>query len=171
MSSNLPRRPVRFVPQNEELLKSQAGISGQSHESTDYSQSESLATIKGNQATYRTPHDRVNGNEFFRRYISGALDLKYAVAKVVDALHRAKDGGGIDQLNNEEKTALSIMFPMQFAFIADNMAAQVAAVHMRLAPAEIEAIRQGVASHIEEELNYNAGRGGSSVPGRHQTRS
>lgn len=167
--NNLPKVPVRLLPQNDELLKSTAG---QAPGATDYSQTESLASISGPQsASYRTPPDRVCGNEFFRRYISGVLDLKYAVNKVVDALHRAKDSGGVDQLNNEEKTALSILFPLQFTFIDSSMASQVAATHLRLSPMECEAIRQAVASHIQEELNYNAGRGGSSAPGRHQTRS
>lgn len=167
--NNLPKVPVRLLPQNDELLKSTAG---QAPGATDYRQTESIASMSGvQQGSYRTPPDRVCGNEFFRRYISGVLDLKYAVNKVVDALHRAKDSGGVDQLNNEEKTALSILFPMQFTFIDSSMTAQVAATQLRISPLECETIRQAVASHIQEELNYNAGRGGGSTHGRHQTRS
>lgn len=170
MSNNLPKVPVRLLEQNQELLKSTAG---QAPGATDYSQTETVATISGTdpRATYRTPPDRMCGNEFFRRYINGVLDLRYAVDKVVDALHRAKDGGGVDQLNNEEKTALGILFPMQFATVDSSMTLQVAAVQLKITPVEMEAIRQAVAAHLQEELNYNAGRGGSSAPGRHQTRS
>lgn len=168
MSNNLPKVPVRLLPQNEELLKSTAG---QAPGATDYSQTEVVASISGPQSTYRTPPDRMCGNEFFRRYISGVLDLRYAVDKVVDALHRAKDGGGVNQLNNEERVALGILFPLQFAAVDGSMASQIAAVQLKISPMEMEAIRQAVAAHIQEELNYNAGRGGSSTPGRHQTRS
>lgn len=171
MSNNLPKVPVRLLEQNDELLKAQAGISGQSHEATDYSNTEVVGVISGPQATYRTPPDRMIGNVFFRRYINGALDLRYAVDKVVDALHRCKDGGGIDQLNNEEKTALGVLFPMQFATVDNSMIMQVASVQLKISLMEMDAIRQAVAAHVQEELNYNAGRGGSSAPGRHQTRS
>jgi hypothetical protein len=32
-------------------------------------------------------------------------------------------------------------------------------------------IREAAARHLSEELNWNAGRGGGSVPGRHVTRN
>jgi hypothetical protein len=172
MSNNLPRRPVRFVEQNEELLKSQEGLAGQRQGATDFSEDQPVAQISRPTAQYRTPIDRVSGNEFFRRYLSGELDMGYAVSKVVDAIHRAKDGGGVDQLNNEEKTCLSILFPQQFHGM-DNayVSGTIAAVQLRIQPEEIAAIRVEVAKHVQEEMNYNAGRGGGSAPGRHQTRS
>ena len=74
MSNNLPRRPVRFVEQNEELLKSQEGIAGQRQGATDFSEDQPVAQISRPTAQYRTPIDRVSGNEFFRRYLSGELD-------------------------------------------------------------------------------------------------
>jgi len=170
--NNLPRKPVRFVPQNEELLKSQEGIAGQRKGGTDYSLDESVATISKPTAQYRTPPDRNIGNIFFRRRINGSVDLKYAVGKVVDAIHRFKDGGGINQLNNEEATCLRILFPYQFGGLENAaVSGTIAAVQLRLAPEEIEVIRIAVAKHLQEELNYNAGRGGSSVPGRSKSRS
>jgi len=171
MSNNLPRKPVRFIEENQELLKSQEGIAGQRKGATDFSEAQTVAHISRPTATYRTPADRVNGNEFFRRYLNGSLDLGYVVAKVVDAMHRAKDCGGADQLNTEEKTALSILFPMQFNYIDSGMVLSVSAVQMKLTPLETVEVRRAVAAHLQEELNYNAGQGGSSAPGRHQTRS
>ena len=168
---NLPRRPVTWQEHNSELLKSQPGIAGQSKTATDYKQEEDLARISTPQAQYRTPLDRVNGNEFFRRYIGGQLDLAYACEKVVWALARAKDGGGINQLNTEEQTALGILFPAQFPVMDSGMVGAVAAVHNRLSPMEMQAIRQGVAAKLQEIMNYNAGRGGGSAPGRSYTRS
>jgi len=172
MSNNLPRKPVRFVPQNEELLKSQEGIAGQRKDGTDYSRDESVATISKPTAQYRTPLDRNSGNVFFRRYMGGELDMKYAVSKVVDAVHRVKDSGGINQLNNEEATCLRVLFPVQFGGMENAaVSGTIAAVQLRLAPEEMVAIRVAVAKHLQEEMNYNAGRGGGSAPGRSQTRS
>ena len=171
MSSNLPRRPVRFIKENEELLKSQEGLAGQSKTATDFEENVPYGTISRPTATYRTPPDRVNGNQFFRRYINGILDVPYAAAKVIDAIHRAKDSGGIDQLNGEEKTALSLIFPTQFGSMSSAVASATAMVQQRLSLMEVEQIRQTVAAHLQEELNYNAGRGGGNTPGRSQTRS
>lgn len=171
-NNNLPRKPVRMVPQNEELLKSQEGIAGQRKGATDFSEDVPYAQISTPTATYRTPLDRVSGNEFFRRYIDGRLDIEYATQKVLDAIHRAKDSGGVSgQLNNEEKTALSIMFPAQFDFVDSAMVATVAAVQMKLSPVELELVRRKVAARLAEIMNYNAGMGGGSVPGRSGSRS
>ena len=118
MSNNLPRRPVRFVEANQDLLKSQVGTAspgpgwaGQ-REGTDYREEEVVYKVPaGVQSSYRTPADRVNGNQLFRRYTNGSLDVKWAMHQVVDALHRAKESGGHDQLNSLEKVALSVLFP------------------------------------------------------------
>lgn len=170
MSNNLPRKPVRFIPENQDLLKSQEGLAGQRQGATDFDENEPYSHISTQSSSYRTPADRVSGNVFFRRYLGGTLDLEYATQKVVDALHRAKDGGGINQLNNEEKTCLSVLFPTQFTFGTEPVVEEVAVVQMRISLMELEQIRQAVAAHVQEELNYNAGQGGGSVPGRSQTR-
>jgi hypothetical protein len=171
MSSNLPRQPVRFIQENQDLLKSQEGLAGQKSGSTDFYENEPYVHISGPSSTYRTPPDRMCGNAFFRRYLNGSLDLPYAVSKVIDALHRAKDSGGINQLNNEERTALNVLFPTQFSFSSEPVVDAIAMVQMKISMPEIELIRQTVAAHIQEELNYNAGVAGGSTPGRHQTRS
>jgi hypothetical protein len=169
--NNLPRRPVRFIPENQDLLKSQEGIAGQREGATDFEYSEAFAQVPEDRGTYRTPVGRVNGNAFFRRYINGSLDVEYATQKIVDAIHRVKDGGGVNQLNTEEKTVLSVMFPAQFSFVSEPVVESVAIVQMRLSLPEVDMVRQSVAAHLQEELNYNAGMGGNSAPGRSQTRS
>lgn len=169
MSSNLPRKPVLLVEENHDLLKSQEGLAGQSKTATDFSENVPYDTISAPTATYRTPSGRVNGNEFFRRYITGPLDVGYAVRKVLLAMARAKDSGGINQLNGEEQSVLRVLFPVQFG--GDTLSGDQAMVQYRLTLIEVEQIRQAVAAHIQEELNYNAGMGGGSVPGRSQTRS
>ena len=170
MPSNLPRKPVLLVEENLDLLKSQEGLAGQSMTATNFSENVPYGTISRPTATYRTPPDRVSGNEFFRRYITGLLDIPYATRKVLFALARAKDSGGVDQLNGEEKSVLCVLFPVQFGMGID-IAGGIAQIQQRISLDEIGQIRQAVAAHIQEELNYNAGIGGGSAPGRHQTRS
>lgn len=167
-SHNLPRKPVRFLPQNEALLKAQDA--GQSHEATDYSQDVVIPTVGPKRSSYRMPLDRECGNYMFRRYMDGSLDLSYACHKVIDAIHQAKDSGGADVLNSLQKVALSVLFPNSFDFVDSAMVPQIASVQLRLSPEEVQLIRMKVAAHLAEEMNWNAGRGGGSVPGRSATR-
>lgn len=166
---NFPRIPVRLLAHNQDLVKAQAG---QSPTATDYSQDVTVAQVRpGVQPSYRTPAARVNGNAFFRRYMDGSLDLEYACHLIIDALHHVKDCGGVDSLNTAEKTALSVLFPQSFMEVDATMVAQVAQVQFRLSPAEVEMLRVKVASKLAAELNWNAGLGGGSVPGREVTRT
>lgn len=172
---NTPRMPVRFIPGNAELLKSQVGTAspgpgwaGQ-REGTDYrGEEEPVSHVgAGVLSSYRTPADRINGNEMFRRYPGGELDIACALHKLVDALRRVKQSGGHDQLNSLEKVALSVLFPQSFSYVDQSMIASVSAVQLRLSPLEIIQLREAVARHLAEEMNWNAGLGGSSVAGRH----
>jgi hypothetical protein len=164
--------PVRFIESNKDLLKSGPGWAGQ-REGTDWRPNEesNYQVPPGVRAEYRTPADRVSGNVMFRRYPNGMLDISLAMSCVVDALHRVKESGGHDQLNSLEKVALSVLFPTMFQYVAPGMAQSVASVQLRLSPVEILQIREAVSRHLAEELNWNAGRGGGSVPGRHVTRN
>lgn len=165
---NYTRMPVRFVPQNSELLAKSAGAD---KPTTDYSEDPSLAifTEYGPVET-RYPVGRVDGNPLFRRYTDGSLDVMYAVHKVVDAIHAIRDSGGADVLGPVDRMALSVLFPYSFAYVDSGMLSHVATVQLRLSPMEVEMIRARVASHLAEEMNWNAGRGGGSVPGRSTTR-
>lgn len=167
--NNLPRVPVRFVSHNQDLVKAQAG---QSHASTDYSEDVTVATVQpGVVPSYRTPADRVCGNEFFRRYTNGMLDMSYACGKITTALRAVRDCGGVDCLTSEDKVVLSVLFPLSFDEVSASMVDHVARVQLRLTPAEVTAIRMKVAAQLAEELNWNAGLGGGSTRGRSQTRS
>lgn len=159
MSNNsTPRLPVRFVEHNRDLLKAQAGAS---HEATDYREEVTVATVsQWPQHEYRVPDARNLGNPLFRRYTNGSLDYDYACAKVIDALHRVKDSGGVDVLNHLEHTALSVLFPSSFFEVDPAMAGSVATVQLRLSPMEAMSIRMKVASHLAAEMNWNAGFGG-----------
>lgn len=172
MSQNFSRVPPRFLQHNQDLVKSQEGMAGQ-RKGTDYSHEVDVATVPDQpRSSYRTPPDRISGNQFFRRYVTGQLDYQYACGKVVDAIHsvRANDGY-VHHLNNEQRVALGILFPESFNQEDPGMLPAVAAVQYRLSPMEVQTIRRRVAAHLAEELNWNAGIGGGSVPGRSQTTS
>jgi len=171
MSNTLTRFPVRFLKSNTELLKSMGTDYSDVKGKTDYINDTDAPTLPaGIQPSYRTPHDRVNGNVMFRRYLNGVLDMDYACQQVIDAVHRFKFGA--TPLYEQESVALSVLFPTAFVDAMDPaMAASVAAVNLQLLPEEHIAIRIKVAAHLAEEMNWNAGDGGGSVPGRHQTKT
>ena len=169
---NTPRIPVRFVSGNKELIKSMGAdysdVKGHTDYVNDVDADVHIAAM-GPVNNYRTPADRVNGNEMFRRYLDGRLDIKYAVDKVVDAVHRYKEKD--IALYTQEAVSLQILFPGAGfdGGVDPAMANAVAGVNLKLTPQEIALIRFRVASHLAEEMNYNAGQGGGSVPGRNQT--
>lgn len=169
MSNHYSRIPVRYLPSNQDMIKSMDA--GQAEGNTDYVNDTKVGTVAaGVQSSYRTPSDRVNGNVMFRRYLDGSLDMEYACHQVIDAVHRAKYGAA--PLYTQEQVALEILFPASFSGEIDPlMAASVAAVNLSLIPEEQAMIRAKVAAHLAEEMNYNAGNGGGSVPGRSSTRT
>lgn len=152
-------------------LHLQKALSGGSAEEslTDYKQTESTVSVQGGVvSSYRTPADRTSGNDTFRRYPDGTLDVEYAKHKVVDMLHRLKDGQPLTEL---EKCILTCCFPAATPFMDAGVADNLRAVNLRIAPEEMLAISMKVASHLAAEMNYNAGQGGGSVPGRDLTRA
>jgi hypothetical protein len=165
---NLPRLPVRFLQDNNELLKSMEVLSGgMAGEGTDYEITESIGQAEM-EPQYRAPMDRVNGNEVFRRYPNGDLDLENAKNVVVDIIHKVKDKGPLTEL---EKLILGCMYPLMFAFVDPRLASQLMIVQLRLAPWECAMVCQAVDAHLITEMNYNSGIGGGGDPGRTQTRS
>ena len=162
-----PKIPVHMLPQNQELLKAQLG---EPQKPRIFETTPVHAVYEGSwEPQYRTPPDRVSGNHMFRRYADGVLDIEYCVHKVVDALHRAKDLGAMS-LNTLERVAVSVMFPESFGFVDSSMVRHVAAVQLRISEQEREAIRTRVGLHLAEEMNWNAGMGGS-IQNRSTTRA
>lgn len=167
MSNNFSKRPVRFQPENAELIKSMGYE--EAKDATDYVNDTNVVSVApGVNSSYRTPPDRVNGNKLFRRYLDGHLDMEHATHIVIDAVHKLKHGG---PLNDLEKVALQVLFPGNFGgtYMDQAMAASVASVQLDLLPQEQALIRIKCAAHFAEEMNWNAGQGGGSVPGRSQT--
>lgn len=135
---------------------------------TDYHPELRIASAQTIDNQYRVPEGRWNGNVVFRRYPDNSLDFNAAKNIVIDCIHKVKDEGILDNL---EMTILSVVFPDTFQFIDPMIATQMARVNLRLTADEIRTIGELVSAHLKEELNWNAGAGGGSVPGRSVTRS
>lgn len=162
--SNFPRYPVRFLDHNDELLKNQAP---DLQKSVDHATTEDVPTAHM-EAQYNAPHGRMLGNQLFRRYPNGNLDLDAAKHVVVDILHKVKDKGYLTEL---EKLVLNCMFPMAFSDVDPRLSEPLIRVQLKLAPWEIDLVAHAVSAHLVAEMNYNAGLGGGGDPGRATTRS
>lgn len=101
-----------------------------------------------------------------RRYPNGKLDVKFVAHQIIDLIHKAQDGG---KLTEFEKALLTSILPVQFHF--PGMDARLTRTLARMSDEERLLVAMIVNSHMQEEKNWNAGRGGGSVPGRSTSRS
>lgn len=147
--NNLPKVPVRFVPQNDELLNKSSNA-GQSPTNTDLKINQTVPDFDM-QGSYRAPHDRVNGNQMFRRYPDGTLDVEYAKHKVVDAIHKVRDGVA---LNGIEQCALSCCFPQNFSYIDPTCLESMRTVNLKISSHEAQIVATTVAIHLDKEYQY-----------------
>jgi hypothetical protein len=118
---------------------------------------------------YRNPNQEpiLNRNEGctpLRRYPDGRLDIPYVADQIIDLVHKAQDAGN---LTNFEKALLTLILPGHFQLIDH----QIAATMAKISDEERLQLAMTVLRHFNEETNYNAGRGGGSVPFRSTTRS
>ena len=174
MSNHAPKVPVRFIKANDELLDNEVSKGYSEYDGvTDYRQemdADIQISASGPQSSYRTPDDRINGNVMFRRYLNGKLDMDHACANVIDAINRYKEKDV--PCYTQEYVALQVIFPtagFDFEHMDPGMLSAVSAVNLKLLPQEVLLIRAKVTAHLAEVLNWNAGLGGGSVPGRSQT--
>ncbi len=120
---------------------------------------------------YRTPFNdrtiapRNNGNPVLRRYPDGRLDIDYVASKIVDIFHKMKDGGNTTEM---ERAIMCMALPKAFGKLIDTKLAQTMT---GLTVDERMLLAVHLDKHRREEMNWNAGMGGSSVPGRGSTRS
>jgi len=135
---------------------------------TDYQPEVLAGSLETIDPMYRTPDNRNIGCVAFRRYPDNSLDFDAAKNLVVDAIHKAKE---LVPLTNLEELILSVAFPDAFQFVDPTLASQLSRVNLRLSPMEIMTIRDLVSAHLKAEMNFNAGLGGGSVPGRAVTRT
>lgn len=101
-----------------------------------------------------------------RRYPNGRLDVKFVAQQIVDLIHKVQNSGTLTEF---EKALLTLILPSHFQFAG--MDPRLAGVHARMSDEEKILVALALKGHLNEELNWNAGMGGSSVPGRHVTRS
>lgn len=138
----------------EEVAKSTSYRSGETHE-----------------LTYRTPHNdrtiapRNNGCTVLRRYPDGRLDIPYVCGKIIDIIHKMKDSGRVTEF---EKAILALTLPKQFQRLIDE---KIAKTMTKISNEERMLLALHLSQHMKEEINWNAGLGGGSVPGRGTTRS
>lgn len=150
--SHFPRKLVRFIEDNQELLDVQKSVSGeQGVVGTDYSGPTESPMTAQMEPTYRTPNDRVSGNEMFRRYADGTLDIEYASNKVITAIHNTSVG---IVLTGIEQTALSCLFPQNFSYVDAGVSAATRAVNLKISPLESLQIQARVSKHLTHELEY-----------------
>lgn len=112
----------------------------------------------------RMPKDREEGCTPLRRYPNGQLDVKYVAQIVVDMIHKVMDGGN---LTDFEKAILTLILPAKFNLMDKRLADTMT----KMSDEERALVAIVVHGHLGEEINWNSGRGGGSVPGRHVTRS
>lgn len=118
---------------------------------------------------YRTPQQdptmlRNEGCTPLRRYPDGRLDTEFVANQVIDMIHKAEVGGN---LTSFEQGLLTLILPQKFQLVHPKIAGTMA----RMSDEERGLVALKVLRHMNEELNYNAGRGGGSVPFRHVTKS
>jgi hypothetical protein len=112
----------------------------------------------------RMPKDREEGCTPLRRYPNGQLDVKYVAQTIVTLIHKVMDGGN---LTDFERALLTSILPEKCPFMDKKLAGTMA----RMSDDEKAMVALLVQGHIGEEVNWNAGRGGGSVSGRHVSRS
>lgn len=194
--SHLPRLPIRFLSEHDELrrslteevdlkkgaeemaslraelqksAKSGESLSGGQAGGTDWEPAESVPSVPGGVVPqFRAPGDRNIGNVLFRRNPDGTLDVEAAKNLVVDMIHKVKDNLPLTEL---EKLTLGIMMPLVFDFVDPRLSAPMMAIHLRLTPWEVMLVNEKVSAHLTAEMSYNAGLGGGGDPGRATSRS
>lgn len=168
--SHFPRIPVRFLNQNNELLKSMEVLSGgHAGGGTDYVPEQLAGQVpSGVVSSYNAPVNRENGNAVFRRYPNGDLDLENAKHIILDLLHLAKDKHPLTEM---EKLILGCMLPQLFPFVDARLVIPMMTTQLRITPMECAVVADLVAAHLKAEMSYNAGIGGGGDEGRSTTRS
>ena len=111
----------------------------------------------------KTLDTRNPGCTVLRRYPNGMLDIEYVCGQVIELYHKAKHGGKLTQY---EQAVLSIILPGPFGKLVDS---KIAHTMTKMSQEEKLLVALQVRRHLNEELNYNAGRGGGSVPNRSTT--
>jgi len=146
-------------------LNYRQGTEEQVARSTSFRPGETHKPEYRNQYNDRTILPRNEGCTPLRRYPDGRLDFQFVASHIIDIIHKIKDGGNVTEF---EKALLTLTLPKQFGRLVDPKIAQTMT---KISTDERLAIAMLLDRHQREELNWNAGMGGGSVPGRGSSRS
>ena len=149
MSYNESKKPLHM--QNTDLAKS--SMANPSYESFRPN------VIHEPQYVEMDDRSSTHAMSMMRRYPNGELDYQWAVGVIMDAIHKAERNM---YLTPVEEALLTVVFPLKFKITEP----QQAEIRTKLSSTEKSDLKEIVEAQIKEELNYNAGRGGGSVPGR-----
>jgi len=153
---NLPRIPLHI--QDPRLVKATGQQVNPSYES--------FAPHQRFGAQYKEMENRpsTHAMSVIRRNPDGTLDYEWAKNMVIDAVHRSASPVG---MLPTQLALLTVIFPQRFR----TMEPQQAEILTQFSDSEKSKVRELVSAQLKEEENYNAGRGGGSVDGRHVTRN
>lgn len=154
---NIPRVPLHM--QNNGLAKSSAKANPSFESFRDHVIHKPEAKAIGD--SHVTTHQM----SLIRRYADGRLDFDWAKNMVLDAIHNLSYPHALQPL---QRALLTILFPDKYK---GEMSPQEANMKTQFSNTEKAAVRAMVAAALLEEENWNAGAGGSSIEGRHITRS
>ncbi len=119
--SHFPKIPMHL--QNPDLFK--ASLAGSAITNSSIQETVPSASTH---SQYRTPPDRVNGNEVFRRLPNGQVDMLAAVDTCLAALNQLKFKG---PLNDIECRILCACFPEAMKEVVPEMDGHMAAAECR----------------------------------------
>ena len=99
---------------------------------------------------YRVDVNRVSGNQVFRRYHDGTLDIENAKNVIVDVVEKAK--GGVWPLTDLDRLILSVAFPSVFNFEDPFLAAKIRTAQVNLSEDEVRLVAAKVALHFHQVM-------------------
>lgn len=96
---------------------------------------------------------------WMRRYPDGTLDFQWALNVLIDAVKKAEYNHYLTPL---EESMINVIFPNSYPSSPEG----IADIRTQLSRTEKRTLKEMAEAQFKEELNYNAGEGGGSVPGR-----
>lgn len=155
MSNYGPRVPLHW--QNTDITKADSKYKNPSYESARPNQI--------HESNYEAMDERpssMHDQSRIRRNVNGELDYNWVMNTILDSIHKAETGTYLTPI---EESLLTVFFPLKFSKVEEAQSE----IRTQLSRTEKKYLKEMLEAHLKEELNYNAGRGGGSVPGRSRT--
>jgi hypothetical protein len=110
---------------------------------------------------YRVDINRTSGNQVFRRYHDGTLDVMAAKHVVIEVIEQARNG--VQPLTDLQKLILSVIFPGVFNFEDPLVVEKMRAAQMNLSLDECQLVAVKVAQHLAEAMKFIVTTSGTSA--------